>query len=161
MMNKNSNKNKKYIIKKSKKKSNKSKDQDSASIVKTINETPSKAHEIANSISISQLEKLIQYANNKYYSGQDVLNDDIYDSIREILEQRDPTNKMLDVIGADHTDTDQMEPLPYYMGSMDKIKPDSKALDKWKVKFGGPYNLSIKLDGVSGLLYIKNGNIKL
>jgi NAD-dependent DNA ligase len=34
---------------------------------------------------------------------------------------------------------------------MDKIKPDSKALAGWVRKYPGPYILSCKLDGVSGL----------
>ena len=41
--------------------------------------------------------------------------------------------------------------LPYEMASMDKIKPDTSALSKWVKKFTGPYMLSCKLDGVSGL----------
>ena len=38
-----------------------------------------------------------------------------------------------------------------FMGSMDKIKPDTKALPNWQQKYDGPYVLSVKLDGVSGL----------
>ena len=41
--------------------------------------------------------------------------------------------------------------LPYEMWSMDKIKPDTGYLPKWTAKFTGPYVLSCKLDGVSGL----------
>jgi NAD-dependent DNA ligase len=37
------------------------------------------------------------------------------------------------------------------MGSMDKIKPDTGALANWMAKYRGPYVLSCKLDGVSGL----------
>ena len=37
------------------------------------------------------------------------------------------------------------------MWSMDKIKPDTNALNKWKLKYNGPYVCSCKLDGVSGL----------
>ena len=37
------------------------------------------------------------------------------------------------------------------MWSMDKIKPDTGYLSKWEVKYTGPYVLSCKLDGVSGL----------
>jgi NAD-dependent DNA ligase len=34
---------------------------------------------------------------------------------------------------------------------MDKIKPDTNALTTWKAKYTGPYVLSCKLDGVSGM----------
>ena len=37
------------------------------------------------------------------------------------------------------------------MASMDKIKPDTGALTSWKSKYTGPYVLSCKLDGVSGM----------
>jgi NAD-dependent DNA ligase len=37
------------------------------------------------------------------------------------------------------------------MGSMDKIKPDTNALISWTNKYKGPYMISCKLDGVSGL----------
>lgn len=43
------------------------------------------------------------------------------------------------------------------MGSMDKRKPDTNELDKWKQKYHGDgYVLSCKLDGVSGL-YVTEG----
>jgi DNA ligase (NAD+) len=161
--NKNSSKNKKYVIKKKSNKKTKNSNEDITpkEIISIISADSSKASEMAQTISVKQLEDIIQYANNKYYSGNDVISDDIYDTLREVLEERDPTSKMLDVVGADHTTTDEMEPLPYYMGSMNKIKPDSDALGNWKGKYKGPYNVSIKLDGVSGLLYIKNGTAKL
>jgi NAD-dependent DNA ligase len=41
--------------------------------------------------------------------------------------------------------------LPYLMASMDKIKPDTDALVNWTKKYKGPYLLSCKVDGVSGL----------
>jgi NAD-dependent DNA ligase len=42
--------------------------------------------------------------------------------------------------------------LPYKMASMNKIKPGTGALATWKQTYGaGPYTLSAKLDGVSGL----------
>ena len=51
--------------------------------------------------------------------------------------------------------------LPYFMGSMNKIKPDTNALDKWIAKYSGPYVISTKLDGVSGLYTVENNVEKL
>jgi NAD-dependent DNA ligase len=51
--------------------------------------------------------------------------------------------------------------LPYFMGSMDKIKPDTEALKSWQSKFKGPYVLSCKLDGVSGLYTTEGSSPKL
>jgi DNA ligase (NAD+) len=47
--------------------------------------------------------------------------------------------------------------LPFWMGSMDKIKPKDNALTNWAKKYTGPYVLSQKLDGLSGLLIYENG----
>jgi NAD-dependent DNA ligase len=47
------------------------------------------------------------------------------------------------------------------MGSMDKIKPDTNILLSWTKKFQGPYVLSCKLDGVSGLYSTENQIPKL
>ena len=42
------------------------------------------------------------------------------------------------------------------MASMDKIKPDTNSLQNWTIKYKGPYVLSCKLDGVSGLYSTEN-----
>ena len=51
--------------------------------------------------------------------------------------------------------------LPYQMWSMDKIKPDTDALSKWLKKYKGPYVLSCKVDGVSGLYTTEGPEPKL
>ena len=47
------------------------------------------------------------------------------------------------------------------MWSMDKIKPDTKALTKWQAKYKGPFVLSSKLDCVSVLYTTENKEPKL
>jgi len=47
------------------------------------------------------------------------------------------------------------------MWSMDKIKPDTGELPKWMAKYAGPYLLSCKLDGVSGLYTTEGDKPKL
>ena len=44
---------------------------------------------------------------------------------------------------------------------MDKIKPDTNSLQKWKQKYSGPYVLSAKLDGISALYSTENNQLKL
>jgi NAD-dependent DNA ligase len=53
--------------------------------------------------------------------------------------------------------------LPFPMPSMDKIKPSTKALDKWITKYSKPssYEVSAKLDGTSGLYTTIHGVGKL
>ena len=47
------------------------------------------------------------------------------------------------------------------MWSMNKIKPDTDALEKWQQTYSGPYVLSCKLDGVSGLYSTEGPHPKL
>ena len=47
------------------------------------------------------------------------------------------------------------------MWSMDKIKPDTKELDKFKSKYSGPFVISCKLDGVSALYSTEESSPKL
>jgi len=44
---------------------------------------------------------------------------------------------------------------------MDKIKPDTKELDKFKSKYSGPFVISCKLDGVSALYSTEESSPKL
>ncbi len=47
------------------------------------------------------------------------------------------------------------------MGSMDKIKTESKLIANWTKLYKGPYVISDKLDGISCLLTLSDGNISL
>jgi NAD-dependent DNA ligase len=51
--------------------------------------------------------------------------------------------------------------LPYKMASMDKIKPDTGSLPKWQMKYTGPYVISCKLDGISGMYSTEGDTPKL
>ena len=101
-----------------------------------------------------QLSKMIRDANNAYYcNNTSLLTDNEYDILREFTAEKYPDNE---AVKEGHTKCNlEIEKnkvkLPYEMWSMDKIKPDTDALKKWKEKYHGPYVLSGKLDGVSGL----------
>ena len=101
------------------------------------------------------LGSMIEKANQAYYSGKEpLLTDNVYDALVEYVLEKYPNNKKAK---EGHTNlvlevsTKQKVKLPYEMWSMDKIKPDTNALNKWKLKYNGPYVCSCKLDGVSGL----------
>lgn len=104
----------------------------------------------------NQLSSIIREANKAYYNQIPFLTDNEYDIIKEYIETKFPSNKTIQEIGA-VVERNKVK-LPFEMASMDKIKPDTGALDKWLNKFNGPYVLSCKLDGVSGL-YSTLGNI--
>lgn len=111
-------------------------------------------------ISIDNLEKIIIYASDKYYNDEPVISDAIFDMLRDFLQYKHPKSKVLKQIGAPVKSKDKVK-LPYYLGSMDKIKPPSSKLEQWITKYNLPYIMSDKLDGVSALLVYKNNNINL
>ena len=106
------------------------------------------------------LVAMIQETNDAYYNTQDaLLTDNEYDVLKEYVERKYPSNQILKTIGAP-VERNKVS-LPYEMPSMDKIKPDTGALGGWMKKYPGPYVLSCKLDGVSGLYTMENGVGKL
>jgi len=109
-----------------------------------------------------QMETILDEAQKAYYNDPEntLLSDNEYDIIKEYMEKKYPKNKVLDQIGAPIQDKNKVK-LPYFMASMDKIKPDTNALQKWKDKYKGPYVLSAKLDGISGLYSTENNEQKL
>lgn len=109
-----------------------------------------------------QMETILDEAQKAYYNDPEntLLSDNEYDIIKEYMEKKYPKNKVLDQIGAPIQDKNKVK-LPYFMASMDKIKPDTNALQKWKDKYKGPYVLSAKLDGISGLYSTENNEKKL
>ena len=126
--------------------------------VNSIIKDPSK---YANSVKISELVNTLKKLSEHYYNtGTSLVSDEIYDILRDVLIERDPTNSFLKQVGAPIL-KNKIE-LPYFMPSLDKIKPTTDALEKWTKKYKGPYVLSDKLDGVSALLYKdKQNKIKL
>ena len=98
-----------------------------------------------------QLTDIIRYANKMYYIKTPVLSDNEFDIIKEFVEKKYTT--ILE-IGAP-VERNKVK-LPYEMASMDKIKPDTNALENWIKKYPGPYVLSCKLDGVSAMYTTEN-----
>jgi NAD-dependent DNA ligase len=101
-------------------------------------------------LSETELENMIEVANAAYYNEAPVLTDNEFDILREFTAKKYPKNEAVCKIGAPIQGKNKVS-LPYEMPSMDKIKPDSGALAGWMAKYTGPYVLSCKLDGVSGL----------
>jgi NAD-dependent DNA ligase len=104
-------------------------------------------------LSQKELEHMLVVANSNYYNEKGgLMTDNEYDIVKEYIESKYPTNEIVNQIGAPILENVKNKvTLPYEMWSMDKIKPDSNALSKWTKTYKGPYVLSCKLDGVSGL----------
>ena len=106
-------------------------------------------------------EKLIEFykkTNNDYYNkGEPILSDTQYDILMEYIKEKYP--KEIE-IGSSIT-TRKKATLPFFMGSMNKIKSNDKVIHNWTNKYKGPYLISTKLDGISGLYDSSNGERKL
>ena len=108
----------------------------------------------------TQLANMIRVATYHYYHKKPIITDNTYDILLEYVERNYPDNSVLNEVGAEIMDKVKVK-LPYYMGSMDKIKPDTNAVSNWVVKYQGPYVISCKLDGISALYSTENGEKKL
>ncbi len=114
-------------------------------------------YNLAKSLTIPNLVKLLKKLSLSYYTEKPIVPDNVYDIIKNVLEERDPTNKFLTTVGYDVPNDKAKVVLPYPLFSLDKIKN----VDIWIKKYSGPYALSDKLDGISGLLYKDGNSLKL
>jgi len=115
---------------------------------------------VLESLKEKELEKMIVRANDAYYNGEaPLLTDNEYDILKEFVEKKFPKNAVVKEVGAP-VEKNKVT-LPYHMASMDKIKPDTGALNSWKAKYKGPYVTSCKLDGVSGMYSTEQKDAKL
>ena len=110
---------------------------------------------------ILDIEKMIDFANKKYHNSESIISDELYDILYDYLKEKNPTSNMITNIGA--INQKNKAKLPYFMASMNKIKPDTKELSKWLTKYNSGCLITTKLDGVSGLYTTDshNGESKL
>lgn len=128
------------------------------------------------SLGEKEILKILDHLANKYYNETPIVSDELFDIIKEHYEteydakykvgapvkstkstKSNKTNKTNDVITKGKNGTKVK--LPYWMGSLDKIKPSSGTFNNWVNKFPGPYVLSWKLDGISALLCKIKGQV--
>ena len=105
--------------------------------------------------SIKELEKILSKASQSYYNDNiPIISDVVYDIIMDKLEERDKDNKFITKIGYKNI-SDKIK-LPYFMGSMNKIKTKDGVLS-WTTKYNkdSEFVISDKLDGISAL-YVDN-----
>lgn len=115
---------------------------------------------VLESLSEKQLSEMIDAANNAFHcEGKPIMLDNEYDILYEFTQKKYPKNNVLQNVGG-IVEKNKVK-LPYEMASMDKIKPDAGILPNWMKKYTGPYTLSCKLDGVSGLYSTEGDTPKL
>jgi NAD-dependent DNA ligase len=106
-----------------------------------------------------QLEEVITLSADAYHNGETpLITDQQYDVLIEKLRLLKPNSKVLKNTGAPIRG--KKVSLPYWMGSMDKVKTEDE-VNKWIKDNKGPYVLSDKLDGASCLLVKIDGVINM
>jgi DNA ligase (NAD+) len=124
-------------------------------IIYYINIFKQKGEAILSNIPEDILIHMIRLADNIYYNDKEcsvIITDYEYDTMREYIKNKFPKNLYFKKIG--FAPMTEKVKLPVFMGSMDKIKPNTNTLKIWDKKYKGPYVVSAKVDGVSGL-YVK------
>jgi len=102
------------------------------------------------------LMKQIIEADDRYFNyGDSSFSDDEYDELKEQLRKIDPENPLFTMVGS-NVNGDKTK-LPFIMGSLNKVKPDN--VKKWIEKHQGPHIVSEKLDGISFLTKIVDGEV--
>ena len=131
---------------------------------------------ILNKMSENQLKKCLSekdtgdlvimknYLDDIYYNRFDEtspLDDFRYDILKDILTERDST--VSNIVGSKIRDDDNRVKLPYYLGSIDKIKfKEDAKLNNWIRKNNcDNYIFQSKLDGCSCLLVLQEGILKI
>lgn len=119
---------------------------------KCINQYIESGVPILDTFTDAQLSEMLLNANAAYHSTKKpIMSDSQYDVLRNYIEEKYPSSEALQQIGAPVKGTKNKVTLPFNMPSMDKIKPESTTLTNWCLKYPGPYVISCKLDGVSGM----------
>jgi NAD-dependent DNA ligase len=111
-------------------------------------------------LSEDQLAAIVNECDKAFhYNKEPLMSDMQYDIVKEYMEKKFPQNTIFKQVGTP-IEKNKVD-LPYEMASMDKIKPDTGILNSWTKKYPGPYVLSCKLDGVSGLYSTEGKTAKL
>jgi NAD-dependent DNA ligase len=107
---------------------------------------------------LKTLVTILEKAIDAYYNtDKHLLSDNAFDILFDILAERDSGNPLLNKVGAPVRNEDKVK-LPYYLGSLDKVKPNEKSLTKWLKEHNKKILISDKIDGLSSLLMVSIDN---
>ena len=130
-------------------------------IIEFINNLKKNSIKSLENLSANDFINILRELTKAYHNQTPLLTDSEYDIIKDYFEIKYPESysSWSKEVGAPVEKNKAT--LPYQMGSMDKIKPDTNEILNWTKKFKGPYVLSCKLDGVSGLYTTEGSSPKL
>lgn len=104
---------------------------------------------------VSQLKKW----DDAYYNGQSVVDDSVYDKLRDYLKSIDPDNCYFNTVGFAVPSHREEVDLIIHMGSQLKVNTEKEACD-WFNKYGGQeVVVSDKLDGSSMEVVYRDGKL--
>ncbi len=109
-----------------------------------------------------ELKTLKEKLDDAYYNtGEETIQDYKYDWLKDFIVETFPDEEVR--VGAPLREGENRAKLPYWLGSMDKIYPeDTSDLTKWLSRNPATeYIVSEKLDGVSCLLIVDDGQVTL
>lgn len=110
---------------------------------------------------LNDKEKLYLKAKLAYYnSDSPIISDEKFDRLESKIKKENPKSPVLNIVGAPVVDEKHKVELPYYMGSLDKIRPEDNNVRPFLTKYKGPWYVMDKLDGVAVLLDINGSDIK-
>ena len=126
------------------------------SIIADINTNPMDTMQKLNP---EQIDSIIKYASHRYYNSKDpVFSDEVFDIVYDYMLQLNPEYQHNGIsIDKENIKTK----LPIWLGSMNKTKADTDAVEKWTKTYQGPYIVSDKLDGLSCLLVSRDSKVRL
>lgn len=125
-------------------------------LVKDLEANP---FEVLEKLTTKEIASVIKTANKAYHGGEPMFSDNLYEIVVEYLRKLVPDHPVLATVGA--LATKNKAALPFYMGSLDKVRDDDDALQKWQRRYKGSYTVSDKLDGISCLYYKKGTSLAL
>lgn len=110
---------------------------------------------------VAEIETLLDKASKAYHDeGAPIFSDDVFDHLVSFYEEK--AGKKYAKVGAVVSGKKAKVTLPYFMGSMDKIKGEGNEIANFKNKnTGEQFVIEDKLDGISALLHVKGGKIML
>ena len=107
----------------------------------------------------SSSEDIVSYLrvlDHSYHAkGASPVSDTFYDTIKDTFKERFPDHPYLNEVGTSFFSSKNKVVLPYYMGSIDKIKADGPTLNRFIKNYSGEYLMSDKLDGISALYVVQ------
>ncbi len=108
---------------------------------------------------VLELEDKIRYYAQKYYEGNPEISDQIFDELVDELRKLYPESEVLNKTGWGYEPTigEKVSHKYQKMGSLGKAKTWDAIPDVFKNN--GPVCVSQKLDGLSAVVYYKNGNL--